>query len=307
MFGENKFFYDCRVVERSEDSTIWGRRPQWSEIVYTQYSDQEFGLDLKKKSAALQDIKRRIFDHWQWLCVQYSHRKLSFPEDKLIAFSGVASAVASKVQSRYLAGLWEDNLIHDLFWIPRGVATKSPIYRAPSWSWVALETDAIIWKGPKPCLGDSCKLYCEVLEAETTLVGPNLFGAISGAHLIIRGNIIEVGLSWQLEGRMKEGYPWSMTYEDQKLGKAKLDLLGYDTDGTCTEESQYRLWALLLMTCGKEYATTQGLLLHKVSKGDEHVVYERQGTFFIHTGSLSDLEPKLAVWKRSESKVCRIE
>ena len=106
---------------------------------------------------------------------------------------------------------------------------------------------------------------------------------------------------------MKEEYPWSMTYEDQKLGKAKLDLLGYDTDGTCKEESQYRLWALLIMTCDKGYTATRGLLLHRSSNADGHVVYERRGSFCIQTSTLSDVELKVTAWTRSESTVCRIE
>lgn len=51
----------------------------------------------------------------------------------------------------YLAGLWQDSLIHDLCWfhtLDYNVATSGGVgrrpvdYRAPSWSWASLDTDS---------------------------------------------------------------------------------------------------------------------------------------------------------------------
>jgi hypothetical protein len=110
MFGEDKFFFDCRERERCEDTDVWLHRPAWSRIVYTYPTDH---AGREQRATAQRRIKRG-FDDWQWLCTQYSHRTLTVPADKLSAFSGVASVVSSKVQSQYLAGLWKANLIHDL-------------------------------------------------------------------------------------------------------------------------------------------------------------------------------------------------
>jgi hypothetical protein len=190
--------------------------------------------------------------------------------------------------------------MHDLFWDLRGAATKSQIYRAPSWSWAALETGTVAWREPRTCLGEECRLYCEILEAETYPVGPSTFGAISGAYLLVRGNIIEVKLG-DPEEHMKDP-PRKMIFQEKKVGRANLDQLGLDPDG-----SSDNFWALLMTTCGIGYAATRGLLLHKTWHRDGHDVYERRGTFYLHASTSIDLDLKVQFWTRSNPVVCRIE
>ena len=191
--------------------------------------------------------------------------------------------------------------MHDLFWHPRGAATKSQIYRAPSWSWAALETGSVNWREPKTCLGEKCRPYCEILEAETCPVGPSPFGAISSAFLTIKGNIIEVYLGGP-EEHMNDP-PRKMIYQEQKVGRVNVDLLGPDVD----DDSSNNFWALLMTTCGLGYAATRGLLLHKTGHKDGHDVYERRGTFYIYASTAVDLDLKVQFWTRSNLVVCRIE
>ncbi|KAK2605646.1 hypothetical protein N8I77_008470 [Diaporthe amygdali] len=57
---------------------------------------------------------------WRKAVMQYSPRKLTSPDDKLPAFSGLASIFGARMKSRYLAGLWEEDIILDLAWTRRG-------------------------------------------------------------------------------------------------------------------------------------------------------------------------------------------
>ena len=66
MFGENKFFFDCRMAERAEDTAAWSPRPEWSEIIYTQNLDDGSGLTPGTKGKSVGDKKRRLFNDWQW-------------------------------------------------------------------------------------------------------------------------------------------------------------------------------------------------------------------------------------------------
>lgn len=298
MFGENKFFFDCRERERCEGTDVWLHRPSWSRIIYTHADTKRQG-----EGTAMRQWRKKIFDHWQWLCVQYSYRKLTIPEDKLPAFSGVAAAVASKIKSRYLAGLWEANLMHDIFWDTVGQAEESPTYLAPSWSWLSLNTQGISWKGPPSCLGESCKLHCRVLQAETTLAGPNRFGAITDAYLKLEGYIIGVKLV-RNPGHYLENYPWSAFHQGQNLAKAKLDLLDSALDST---ESVPNASALLISTCGNGQSATRGLLLEKTRRKDGLDVFRRVGSFTIYAESVFELEMKLSYWKELVSKVCILE
>jgi hypothetical protein len=108
-----------------------------------------------------------ILNQWYPLTETYSRRSLFDPMDCYAAFAGVArkfqtalAAVSSVKHPRYLAGLWEIDMLKELMWrssridqAPRSTDAElrkplkwlSPpqisrvVERAPSWSWMALE------------------------------------------------------------------------------------------------------------------------------------------------------------------------
>lgn len=79
--------------------------------------------------------------HWSMLVKNYTKRQLTYERDKLPAFSGLAGVVQALTKDRYLAGLWESNLIDGLLWKvdPSGSAKYPRKYRAPSWSWASID------------------------------------------------------------------------------------------------------------------------------------------------------------------------
>ncbi|KAI8716822.1 hypothetical protein NCS52_00976600 [Fusarium sp. LHS14.1] len=81
------------------------------------------------------------FDTWYGDVEWFSMKTLTFPEDKLPAISGLARVTAKVVGSRYLAGLWMDDLHIGLLWkAPTScILRRPPRSRAPSWSWAALD------------------------------------------------------------------------------------------------------------------------------------------------------------------------
>ncbi|KAM5362497.1 hypothetical protein ACJA88_013996 [Fusarium oxysporum] len=71
--------------------------------------------------------------------------------DKLPALSGLAQQRKQVRGGVYLAGLWQDSLLHDLCWYhvrnyndptSGGVGRRSALYRAPSWSWASVDIDS---------------------------------------------------------------------------------------------------------------------------------------------------------------------
>jgi hypothetical protein len=57
-----------------------------------------------------------IVERWHDIVADYSKLELSVDTDRLPAFSGLAKRAERQRSGRYLAGLWEDSLIEDLFW-----------------------------------------------------------------------------------------------------------------------------------------------------------------------------------------------
>ncbi|KAI9770876.1 MAG: hypothetical protein M1839_002996 [Geoglossum umbratile] len=82
---------------------------------------------------------------WQEVVKDYSRRRLSVPDDKLLALSAVAAEYHLVMQTEYLAGLWKEYLIFDLMWMR--ASTQSAIRpaspRCPSWSWASLDGEII--------------------------------------------------------------------------------------------------------------------------------------------------------------------
>ena len=89
-----------------------------------------------KKIDSLQDFHRI----WANLVRQYTRCKLTKPDDKLVALSGLAQRIKEETEFRYHAGLWEQTILYDLCWFrSRRPEPRLPGYRAPSWSWASAE------------------------------------------------------------------------------------------------------------------------------------------------------------------------
>jgi hypothetical protein len=72
---------------------------------------------------------RDVNARWHEIVGGYSGLDLSFGKDKFPAISGAAKQMGTVQHGklgRYLAGLWENNLDVDFFWIPRGKLRSRP-------------------------------------------------------------------------------------------------------------------------------------------------------------------------------------
>lgn len=79
-----------------------------------------------------------IFRIWRLLIRDYSTRKLTDPEDKLLAMSGIVSSFQHVMQDDYLIGMWRKYLVHELSWMTHD-AVRPEVWRCPSWSWMSVD------------------------------------------------------------------------------------------------------------------------------------------------------------------------
>ncbi|KAI1420262.1 heterokaryon incompatibility protein-domain-containing protein [Xylaria sp. FL1777] len=78
---------------------------------------------------------------YQWMRIseRYSGLKFTYSSDRLIALAGVAElGVQSGKGGKYLAGLWERSLAHQLCWKIIETHKRPDVYLAPSWSWISV-------------------------------------------------------------------------------------------------------------------------------------------------------------------------
>ncbi|KAI0595421.1 heterokaryon incompatibility protein-domain-containing protein [Biscogniauxia sp. FL1348] len=147
VYGEAQLSFKCRQSIVHEDGNFhiysWGKGGRY-DLSYDALSDPAL-------TAAT------VLDRWYGLSYQYAVRDLFDPTDNFATLAGVAFRFQQALKCRYLAGLWENDMIRGLLWRSRriiggphttsalrkpiGVSDTSkgvPVVRAPSWSWLAL-------------------------------------------------------------------------------------------------------------------------------------------------------------------------
>lgn len=78
-------------------------------------------------------------DIWLRLVGEYSRRRLTFVDDRLLAISGLADRFGRVIRGTYLAGLWEFELPYGLLWISLVPHIRPTTERAPSWTWASID------------------------------------------------------------------------------------------------------------------------------------------------------------------------
>ncbi|KAI1177755.1 HET-domain-containing protein [Nemania sp. FL0916] len=133
-FCRNKMFFECRGCLESEEnepvqesdtinSTLWPRSPDTS----------------------YEELLRR----WELFVDEYMLRSLTVSTDRLPAIQSVAEEMAAATGQIYVhsAGMWQSNLEHELLWcVVFGEAKRPDVWRAPSWSWAAVEGPISLWQ-----------------------------------------------------------------------------------------------------------------------------------------------------------------
>ncbi|KAI0533551.1 HET-domain-containing protein [Xylaria digitata] len=133
-FCRNKMFFECRGCLQSEEneplqesdkvnSTLWPRSPDTS----------------------YEELLRR----WELFIDEYMLRSLTVSTDRLPAIQSVAEEMAAATGQKYIqfAGMWQSNLRNELLWcVIFGEAKRPDTWRAPSWSWAAVEGPISLWQ-----------------------------------------------------------------------------------------------------------------------------------------------------------------
>lgn len=145
IFGETQLAYECRTWEIWED----GKSKHLGSV--PTFLTPGFVTSAKNKET---DIEKTL-SMWYQSLFDFTQRKLSNPHDVFAAIASIAKLAKEILQSRYLAGLWEADLVRGLLWKPMHsfpgsrcppvtrlmptALAPNPGTRAPSWSWASVE------------------------------------------------------------------------------------------------------------------------------------------------------------------------
>lgn len=133
-----------------------------------------------------QDVEEKT-RHWYQLIQNYTMLSMTKEEDRLPAFSGIASTLMDT--DNYLAGIRKDNAERDLLWFSKTTTTPSrpKTYLAPSWSWASFmgaygnSTKHATWPLHSRFLAQIKEIYTSKATSDT-------FGRVNGGKLKIFGH-----------------------------------------------------------------------------------------------------------------------
>lgn len=197
-----------------------------------------------------------IFYQWYTAIQLYSHRSLTYSDDKFPAVEGLAREAAANCKvGRYLCGLWEHDLALGLMWkpVPWDTRVDSPFfwpplrsdrdqgldrtgrsislvtttapgtYRAPSWSWASFD-GRIHWpfhpqnkeNVPNRVI-KNLNGAVELLDVKMEFEGKSVFGRVKDARLVLRARCCKVTVSGPQSREQQELRP------DYYIGTGEFD------------------------------------------------------------------------------------
>ena len=189
-FG-HQMFWECLSCIASEDEDN-GILPEAEE-------EDESAV---RKSPLLRPALRKqnnswlLHEYWWTIVSDYTSRYLTNHMDKLTALAGLAQRTQQKTRDTYIAGLWESTIAQVLLWKREDDKfLSSPCqYRAPTWSWAALDGRVEKWERPAYVKGMNMNFfYRNYVEINLHQVHPNCsnrrspLGRLDDGYLDITG------------------------------------------------------------------------------------------------------------------------
>ncbi|KAE9966282.1 hypothetical protein BLS_007115 [Venturia inaequalis] len=256
-YTKSQLFWECREVLLAED----GLRP-WS--LWTGQAETIPGLARNLYGTTSDSSSLiRLLNVWYTNVVSqsYSKRKLTRPEDKLTAISGIARAFFRHFRCKYIAGLWEFDMAFGLSWRKRGPVVHPAVFRAPSFSWANL--DAVIAGVEWPIRSSNNQSAVTIVQSHVELDGEDPFGRISSSSIKVTGSVRKALVVCRK--RISAG-DYDLVWELRSLSNKLLGTAFMDAD---VSSDMPELVDCLILSEGDKVG--QALILEKTEDEDEYI------------------------------------
>ena len=207
-FGKNQVYWECCAGRRSEshptlsklidgsdieqfsdwfeplthcDTTLWA----WDAPlgVFFRWANALIAKKAFSKHPAFMNLPPEVAeDIWYMLIIRYSTRRISFPQDRLSAVTGIAKVFARVTNYTWAAGLWEEQMPLNLLWHSEPTEFAANEHNFPSWSWAS--GTGVIPPFRRDFVG--ARIVANVVNIECTTIDDDPFSPLSDALLQIR-------------------------------------------------------------------------------------------------------------------------
>ncbi|KAL9617018.1 MAG: hypothetical protein Q9160_008172 [Pyrenula sp. 1 TL-2023] len=280
-----------RVIFYKVSELVWKCRGKSScECGELDYKDQDPPVNEQRQEEVETREQRLLGGKWLRTVTDYMTMQLTDQSDIFPAIEGLARRMHHDRLGRYLAGLWEADLVYGLLWEPKDKGVRQPIaYQAPSWSWASV-VGPVSWDFDFHTGISESTAAATMVDAELTATNrDDMFGRLKKGSITLRGALIRGTFEW------KRLFPELPLYERKERGDffcwLRLDggdvVLEVDLDEL--KEGNYDKWnatvgkpfySLRLLTRAPRTTedwkmTAYGLILRKVESKPE--LYRRVG------------------------------
>ncbi|KAF2812942.1 HET-domain-containing protein [Mytilinidion resinicola] len=186
-FASDQLFWECQTVFRSEGGEYNRIIPDHIHDRLTQNLRilEFFGPEPHRGHPAF-SWDASLLGRWLQLVMQFSQKQLTKEMDVFPALAGVASLMKQRLGEAFCAGSWRSTLHLELLWVAFDAPHTSPAqWRAPSWSWAALNGEVEYysfkqWAGFQPA--------ADILHVEAEWTSQAFSSPLRpSAHMVVRG------------------------------------------------------------------------------------------------------------------------
>lgn len=147
-FSQYQIAWECFAMSKCETFPNWSPYPAEAEYLLGPKTLHGFldrtlvtGFRPPKKTDEDKTMSGGVYDQWMHFVQAYSRCAFTCPQDRLIAMEGIAKLFEKHTGDVYLAGLWRSRIIEGLNWVVvNPLARPRQRFRAPSWSWAAVDS-----------------------------------------------------------------------------------------------------------------------------------------------------------------------
>jgi hypothetical protein len=298
-FSHDQLFWECcestacELFPEAMPNSTGGERP--NETLKLTFS--EFTNSVERSGGEMSSDEFRKL--WDRLVKSFSACSLTIETDKLTAFGGLAARIEEVYGGRYYAGIWRDDLVKQLCWsrdhmngfdrqlsqlpmVPYGTRTLGA-YVAPSWSWASCPYPVthIFW--PLYSHESDATYLLSVLDVHVDLASANLYGQVTGGHLLLQGCLGKLEVS---------GGTFTIFRQLNSVQQWNNDLsFIWDAHGEDWAFAEGTILYIMPVTIIREGNNQEQLLTGIVMRlnGTNPVTFQRCGQFTSYTDEVSNI------------------
>ncbi|KAE9373556.1 HET-domain-containing protein [Stipitochalara longipes BDJ] len=248
-YTNEEIIFECRTGYQCECGGIWkGKDESVSgclKLAYAQILEEsrKSGKGDRYLGPTLSSSCNKETLLWFRVLSDYTKKQMTFERDTLPALSGVADRMPSDLMGKYLAGLWQNDLLYGLLWrsADEMKCQRHHTYIAPSFSW-ASRAGPITF----PPFTSRYQPSASILKAECELATTNRTGEVRGGFVKLRGALVQ--LSYARDTQEKTSPPTSFLQKERSDQKAVIMI---DTQQDVAEVDPCPVFCLSMLQFGR--------------------------------------------------------